>query len=183
MFRSVTGLIVLLLASSLTLFAHEPARVEVFGGYPNIRANTGVDLQGVDHFGLNGWNASLNGYFNKYLGASADFGGGYGTPSVQGIGVSTKLYTFLFGPIVRVPNATHLTPFAHVLFGGAHVSGSVAGFSSSETDFAWAAGGGLDFDMSPRFGIRPAQVDLLQTRSGGPSQNNFRYSAGVIFKF
>ena len=53
-------------------------RAEVFGGYQYLRLNTGVP--GVDSINLNGWNASLSGFFNNYLGATADFGGAYGSP-------------------------------------------------------------------------------------------------------
>lgn len=183
MSRIVRAIFVFLLASSCFTLAQDAPRAEVFGGYQYFHASTGLDVPGLDSFNLNGWNAALNGYFSKYLGVSADFSGAYGTPSVAGVGVSTRLHTFLFGPVVRVPNSTHITPFLHALFGGGHISASVLGFSSSETDFTWAAGGGLDFSVSPRFAIRPVQADFLQTRVGGQGQNNFRYSAGVVFKF
>jgi len=64
-------------------------------------------------------------------------------------------------------------------FGGGHGSAGALGFNLSETDFTWAAGGGIDLDMSHHFGIRMAQVDFLQTRSNGSSQNNLRISVGV----
>ena len=73
-------------------------RAEVFGGYQYLRLNTGVP--GVDSINLNGWNASLSGFFNDYLGATADFGGAYGSP----FSVNTKLHTFMFGPVVRLHN-------------------------------------------------------------------------------
>jgi opacity protein-like surface antigen len=68
-------------------------------------------------------------------------------------------------------------------FGGGHGSAGALGFNFSETDFTWAAGGGLDFAVSRHFGIRMAQVDFLQTRSNGSSQNNVRMSVGVVFKY
>jgi len=183
MSRVVRAIFLFLLAAPCCAFAQDAARVEVFGGYQYFHANSGFDVPGIDSFSMNGWNAAVSGFLNKHLGATADFAGVYGTPSVSGIGVDTKLYTFLFGPVVRVPNSTRITPFAHALFGGGHASASVMGFGGSETDFTWAAGGGLDFGLSHRFAIRPVQADFLQTRVGGESQNNFRYSAGVVFKF
>ena len=64
----------------------------------------------------------------------SDFDGHYGSPN----GFSTSLHTFLFGPEVSWP--ARVSPFAHVLFGGAHVSSG--GFS--DTSFAMAVGAGID---------------------------------------
>ena len=110
---------------------------------------------------------------------TADFSGNYGTP----FGVDTKLYTFMFGPTVRFPNASRVTPFAHALFGGGRFSLSGAGWRGSETDFTWAAGGGVDVGVSQHLGVRLAQADFLQTRVAGNSQNHFRFSPGIVFKF
>lgn len=133
----------------------------------------------MDSLNLNGWNASVSGYFTKYLGISGDFSGAYGTP----FGVSTKLHTFMFGPIVHFPNSSKITPFAHALFGGAHLNASAFELSGAQTKFAWAAGGGLDANLNSRFAVRLAQVDFLQTRFVDLTQNNFRYSAGIVIKF
>jgi len=169
----VTSLLLVLACFSV---AQEP-KAEIFGGYQYTRIDTGIS--GVDGINLNGWNASLSGYFTKHFGISADFSGAYGSP----FGVSTKVHTFMFGPIVHFPNSSKITPFAHVLFGGAHGSASAGGFGGGDTDFAWAAGGGLDANLNHRFAVRMAQFDFLQSRFGGDSQNNFRYSAGIVLKF
>lgn len=182
MYRFV-GVLLLVALFSCPVFAADTPRAEVFGGFQYFRANSGVNVSGLDNFNLNGWNASLSGYFNRFVGVTADFGGVYGTPSVAGVGVDTKLHTFMFGPVVRLPNPTHITPFAHALGGGAHISGSAAGTSAGETDAVWAVGGGVDLDMARVFSLRVAQVDYLQTRAGGTNQNNFRYSAGIVIKF
>jgi hypothetical protein len=152
-------------------------RAEVFGGYQYLRLNTGVP--GVDSINLNGWNASLSGFFNNYLGATADFGGAYGSP----FSVNTKLHTFMFGPVVRLHNPTPLVPYAHVLFGGAHGSVDALGIGGSSTDFAWAAGGGVDLKFAPFLSFRLAQIDYMQIRESGESVNNFRYSGGIVLRF
>ena len=164
-------------------FAADPARVEVFGGFQYFRANSNTDVSGIDNFNLNGWNASLTGYFNRFIGVTADFSGAYGTPQVLGVPIDTKFHTFMFGPTVRLPNPTHLTPFAHALGGAARGSGSASDVSFADTSAAWAVGGGLDLDMGRLLSVRVAQVDYLQTRSSGTSENNFRYSAGIVLKF
>ena len=174
--RKLIGIVLLFLLVSVVAVAQED-KAEVFGGYQYTRLNTGVS--GVDSINLNGWNASVSGYFTKNLGISADFSGAYGSP----FGVSTKMYPFMFGPIVHLPNSSKITPFAHALFGAAHLTASASGVSAGETDFAWAAGGGLDAHLNSRYSVRLAQFDFLQTRFGGDNQNNFRYSAGILIKF
>ncbi len=189
----ILGVLVLATILPYQVLAQDAPRVEVFGGFQYFRANSGVDVQGCgvpvgpancfDNFNLNGWNASLSGYFNRYLGVTADFSGAYGSPEFLGVPIHTKLHTFMFGPVLRLPNPTHLTPFVHALGGGARISGDTSGLSGSETDAAWAVGGGLDLSIAPLLSVRLAQVDLLQTRTGGTNQNNLRYSAGVVLRF
>ena len=188
----VSAIFLLFAASAL---AQDAPRVEIFGGYQFVHANSGVNVGGLDTFALNGWNASLTGYFNRYLGVDADFAGTYGTPSttfpqIGRVDVNTHLYTYMFGPVLRLSNRSPFQPFAHVLVGGAHVRGSasvpgVGGttFSETNTGFAWAPGGGLDWKILPVIGIRLAQVDFLQTHINSTTQNNFRYSAGVVIRF
>ena len=184
MFRKFVVVSALMLLCSMGAAAQEPSppsKVDIFGGYQYLHANSGVS--GVDGLNFNGWNAAVSGYFTRNFGVTADFSGNYAKPSVLGVSVDAKFYTFLFGPSVRVPNSTHITPFAHALFGGGNFSAGAFGFSGSETDFTWAAGGGLDLDVSRHFGIRLAQADFLQSRAGGSSQNNVRVSVGVLFKY
>jgi hypothetical protein len=79
-------------------------------------------------------------------------------------------------------SSERFTPFAHALFGGARSSSSVFGFSASETAFAMALGGGVDIG-SRNLAFRIGQFDYLMTRFGGVRQNDFRYSAGIVFRF
>lgn len=84
---------------------------------------------------------------------------------------------------VRFPNKSRLTPFVHGLFGAGRISGSALGVSGSDSAFAWAAGGGIDANLSRNFAIRVAQADFLQSRVMNGSQNNFRFSTGIVLKF
>jgi opacity protein-like surface antigen len=181
MFRFTCVITLALVVLSGVAFGQDAPRAEVFGGYQYFRASSGTP--GIDSLNLNGWNASFSGYFTHYFGVTGDFSGAYGTPTILGFGVNTKVHTYMFGPVVRLTNASKFTPFAHVLFGGGHISGEVAGVSASDNGFTWAGGGGLDVNLNSRVAVRAAQADFLQTRFGGDSQNNFRYSAGVVFKF
>jgi opacity protein-like surface antigen len=178
MLRKVALICTVLSFWSVLAIAQEPAKAEIFGGYQYLHATTGGS--GAQSFNLNGWNASVSGFFTRNLGITADFSGNYGKPFT----VDTKVYSYLFGPTVRFPNASRVTPFVHALFGGAHASASVTGLGSgSNSSFAWAAGGGLDVNASSHVAIRLAQADFLQTRIFNLTQNNFRYSVGIVFKF
>lgn len=177
----IQKLIVLCVVVSLSLFAfgqentQEPPKAEIFGGYQFVHGNTGIS--GASGFNLNGWNTSASGFFTKNLGLTADFSGSYGTPS--SLGVKASFYSFLFGPSVRFPNSSRVTPFIHGLFGVGRVSAS--GFS--DTGFAWAAGGGFDASLSRNFSIRAVQVDFVQSKLVNLTQNNFRLSTGIVLRF
>jgi opacity protein-like surface antigen len=175
--------ILILVTSILVLFScfteaqeQDHSKADIFVGYQFTHVALGHDING---FNLNGWNASVSGYFNKYLGISTDLSGGYGSP----FGVSSKTYTYLFGPIVRFPISPKLTPFGHVLFGGAHLNADGFGLSGSDNSFSWAMGGGLDVNVSPRFAVRLAQADWLRTQFVDSTQSNFRCSGGLVLKF
>jgi hypothetical protein len=74
-----------------------------------------------------------------------------------------------------------VTPFAQVLVGGAR---SIV--NSPLNTFAMTAGGGVDVKISEHFEIRPIQAEYFLTQFTNNTttrQNNFRYSAGVVFHF
>jgi hypothetical protein len=82
-------------------------------------------------------------------------------------------------------------PFAQVLLGLAHSSGTLVqgtnpGAANAGAAFAGNFGGGLDLRVNPRFSIRLAEADyLLTTFDNGTNnhQNNLRISAGVVIRF
>ncbi len=147
-------------------FAQDAPSVEVFGGYSHAVIDGSVPL--------NGWNASLAGNYNRWLGIKADFAGQYG--SAWGIRSST--HEFLFGPVVSY-RGEKITPFAQALAG---VMREAAGGESSNA-FAAMVGGGLDCNLSDHWALRLAEVDYLLSRFGSETQNNLRYSTGIVFKF
>jgi hypothetical protein len=67
------------------------------------------------------------------------------------------------------------------------MSASDLSASVSNTSFALATGGGLDYAVTNRISIRLGQADYFLTRHfndiGAPNQNNFRVSAGIVFTF
>lgn len=152
-----------------------------FIGYSYLNADTGLGRQSV-----NGWNASLEGKIFPFVGLVGDFSGHYGgsqcTASMPPAcsKIPGTVNTFLFGLRVSA-SAVGVRPFVHALFGGVHekTGGSVI---ASDTAFATAIGGGLDFRLAPVLGWR-VQGDYLQTRLFNNTQNNVRLSTGVVLRF
>ncbi len=171
-----------LLSVCLALFcavavAQNNSKVDVYGGYIYGRANS-TALGLANDANLNGWNASITGYLTKHFGITGDFGGVYGNSGYPSIGA--RVHGFVFGPTVRFPGKK-ATVFVHGLFGGIHGSSSPSGIS--DTAFAMAFGGGLDLNVNHRIAIRVAQADYFYAHLFSTTENNFRYSAGVVFKF
>lgn len=141
---------------------------------------------------LNGWNAAFQYNVNSWLGLVADFTGYYGSPS-QTIGgtpvtLHTSEYNYLFGPRFSYRHSERWTPFVHALFGGghAHARATAPNFTAvslTKDSFAMAIGGGLDLKVANHIALRLVDADYVLTRFGGSNQNNFRYSAGVVFRF
>jgi len=67
----------------------------------------------------------------------------------------------------------------HLLLGGAHNSTGGVGSSS----FSMVLGGGVDTELTDKLRWPLVQADYLLTQFGGGSQNNFRFSTGVVFRF
>jgi opacity protein-like surface antigen len=163
----------------------------VFVGYSYMSA----DLVSSSRTNLNGWNGSVEGKVLLFIGIVADFSGHYGSAplavnptctaviggSCAGLSASTNIYSFLFGPRVSV-SVGKVRPFAHALFGAGHMSESASLLSSSDTSFAYALGGGVDYHLIPLISWR-VQADWLQTRFFSNTQNNVRISTGITIHF
>lgn len=91
--------------------------------------------------------------------------------------------SYLFGPRINFRRGK-FTPFAQVLLGAVWASDAIV--LGSKTAFGMTAGGGIDFTVSRHFAIRPVQAEYFLTKFPdglNNRQNNFRYSAGIAFRF
>jgi len=179
-------------------------KVELFAGYSFWRAMPTYAVNRIAW--LHGGNASVAYNLNTWLGLVADFGGyaadrfGPGAPPTGGVvDADGKVYSYLFGPRLSYRKSEWVTPFAQVLFGGAHATEvNLSGCTgvgctplSSENAFAMTAGGGLDIKVRRHIAIRLFQAEYLMTRFADASaftgervrQNNLRLSAGIVFRF
>ena len=140
---------------------------------------------------LNGWEGSLEGKLLPWVGIVADLSGQYGShdlqvcsfvvPPCSAFGFRAHRYTVLFGPRVSVPIG-RFTPFAHALVGVGRVTDTGDSISATDTSWAYAIGGGLDYKLIPGIAWR-VQGDELHTRFFGETQHHFRFSTGLVLRF
>jgi len=166
--------------------AQVPTSGNVFFGY----SYYSTDLSSIDRANTNGWEASVEGKVIPFLGFVADFDSHYGSQNFPGavcgltcspsaFGADVTEHNFLFGPRVSF-SVGRFRPFAEGLFGAAHVD--VNNGVGSDTSFATAVGGGLDYKIIKPIAWR-FQGDYLQTRFFGTTQNNVRISTGIVLRF
>ena len=206
--RRGCAVLVVLFALGLNAQAQDAPKVEVFTGYSFLSAGFPFSTDPAAGNGsgvLNGWNFSTAVNANRWIGVVADFGGYYG-PVTKGTtfkpancvlctndfnGTLHNIHTFTAGPQLSI-RQDRVTVFAHALFGGAHIRedlliGNPASnpppvvATISSTNFAFLVGGGVDIGLSRRVALR-IQPDYLKTEILGRKQNNFRASAGVVFR-
>jgi hypothetical protein len=210
--RSIFMLGIALLFGSATL-AQDYAKVEVNLGYSYMRFNpensnivSSFSLNGGGGGGtvfLNhmfGITAELNGYGG--LSKTFAFPATANSPCPAGCTVTANdgnLFTYNVGPVFKY-RSQHFEPFVEVLFGGAHSNvytnlvkacALTCTTTSNPSNNAWdfALGGGIDIPVTKSIAIRPAQFDYVLTRfgngftKGNQNQSNFRYGAGVVFRF
>jgi hypothetical protein len=168
MLRKLTLLAGLILVFSFGACAQDT--FEVFGGYSYMHVGDDPSLN------TNGWELAGQYKFSDWLGGVADFDGHYGTVA----GFSSSTHNFLFGPQISWP--ARVSPFAHLLIGGAHTDVGGAGDSS----FSMALGAGIDsriYEGSPSVDWRIIQMDYIPTYFFGHTQNNVRITTGLVFRF
>ena len=179
--------------------------------------NTGLG-QTIGGFDMNGGSFQFIYNFNKWFSGVADVGA-VAKQNVGIINADDTTTFYMFGPRVSYRNHSRFTPYAQIVFGGATrdvsrqlnvVTGSnipvfpvvtphdlfpgadteiTAQVSASQTAFAMAVGGGLDWKLSKHFSFRPVAVDYVLTRfpslltGSDKNQSSIRASAGIIFTF
>lgn len=173
---SIAFFLFFLLATSSLLRAQQFPRYEVFGGYSFLRHDT-PSIGFADYSNLNGWNAEAAVNITYSWSAAIDLSGYYGSKQ--------NAYNFMIGPQYSFRREKSKF-FAHLLIGKAQDTVTIksavrSGFES--VGRAVAAGGGFDWDWSPRITFRVAQADYLNTHVFGNSQNDIRVSTGVILHF
>jgi len=168
--------------------AQVPTAGNVFFGYSYYNTT----LPGFDRTGTNGWEASLEGKVLPFIGIVADFDAHYGSHGIP-VAVTCPInllncgsnlsgdfteHNYLFGPRASF-SVGKIRPFAEVLIGAGHVH---ANFGASDTSFATAVGGGLDYKFLKLLAWR-LQGDYVHTDLFNVAQNNVRISTGIVVRF
>jgi hypothetical protein len=154
----------------------------VFLGYSYYNTN----LSSIDRANTNGWQASLEGKVLPWVGIVVDFSSHYGSqnfavpcpPISCTFNANFTERNILFGPRASV-SVGKLRPFAEIFLGVGHVN---VHHASSDTSFATALGGGVDYKLLPILAWR-LQGDYVQTRFFSNTQNNVRLSTGIVVRF
>jgi hypothetical protein len=199
--KRFTWLVVVGLILGSVAFAQDSPKVEITGYYSYFRFNP-ENSGTLSSHSLNGGGADISYFITKMIGIKAEFGG-YQSNSVtftNGTSTATasaNLFTYNAGPVVKFRSGK-FEPFAEALFGGAHSSfyGNLCKQlttcvvnNPSNNAFDFVIGGGIDIPLTHSIAFRPAQVDYVLTRfgngftSGNQNQSNFRYQAGIQFRF
>ncbi|HYM79744.1 MAG TPA: hypothetical protein VE377_27465 [Candidatus Dormibacteraeota bacterium] len=190
---SVLVVAVTLCWTGLSLAQDHP-KAELFGGFsvehvaPCGESGSGCNFEGNEGpvtGNFKGWNAAATAYFKRSWGITADVAGHYGSTNfLPGGSASYSNYSYMFGPTYAV-HLESATPFVHGLFGG--VTWRSPSNLVQYNALAWAVGGGVDVNATPRVAVRVVQVDYVGTRvpSAGNSHigSGFRFSLGFVFKF
>lgn len=189
MHKTVTLMFSLFILSAVAT-AQIPTGGNVFFGYSYSRALL-VSPSDSARIGANGWEGSLEGKFLPWIGIVADIDwhyGGHLLTNCLGTGctgalvhVNASRHDILFGPRASV-SIGKFTPFAELLLGVAHQTDSGGAVSNSDTAFATAVGGGLDYKLIKGVAWR-LQGDSIHESLFGHGENDFRLSTGIVFRF
>ncbi|KAA6460891.1 hypothetical protein DYQ86_11445 [Acidobacteria bacterium AB60] len=171
---SVRSLLLLLaLAASAAAGAQSLHNSDAYFGYSRLGSNTFYPNVG----GLNGWNAAVHIHMRPFLGAEGDV-------AHWGLGASAdipKTTSYLFGPRVTL-KALGVALFAHGLIGGEHSSSS-AGVNISQSNFAYALGGGVDLPVLPFFAWRVGADRITAPNLSPANGQKYRFNTGLVLRF
>src|SRR5215471_5640633 len=123
-------------------------RGEFFGGYSYFHApNGGGSFNGVD--------TSIAQNLRPWFGGALEISSHWNGPNVS---------TFMYGPVFSFRQDPRVTPFVHFLAGGVRGSVGYLDISHSKTTFGFAAGGGVDVQVTKNLAVRMVQVDYIMSR-------------------
>jgi hypothetical protein len=172
---------------------------EGYVGAGYLRFTPGATLQRVNEYN---WNAGLTRYFSERLGVTVDGRGYYGTPFIEpqqgnppagSVGLTKPTisqYAALIGPTYRFYLQPRFSIAGRVM--GGFASGTFTGdtngygtlgvlYPDTSTYAASAAILG-EYNLTPNVGIRVAPEYYL-TGFGSTTQNNWGYTAGIVYRF
>jgi hypothetical protein len=174
----------------------EPVKVK--RTYPTPKADLSVGFTyrkyyGVDAktIGMKGGYASFDYNFFRWLAVEGEFVGVSGTVKIVPP-QDVTIFTAMAGPKITPFGHRRFTPYGHVLYGEGIDATAVPAFagypgnSSGKVVHSWEAGGGLDYNRWPHWGIRLIEADYGDAKFLGntiPKQGSGRISFGIVYRF
>jgi len=172
------------------------ARAQEIPGAVNLRFSEQISNGPAGSCGCFALEGAAGDVYWRFIGAGHSLSAGIAadagvehTGEESGASYGLTLTTVAAGPRIAFP-AHRLKPFAQILFGLAHGSGSEFpqgnSLVPSANSFALELGGGADYTIVKHLSIRLVQADYLRTQlpnSTSNWQNNLRIAAGVTLIF
>ena len=181
--RKFVCLLGLVFLVSLSAAAQDVPKVDLFAGYSYVHTGPGIS---APSFNANGGVGSVALNLTNW-GALVVEVGGIHASVINGTDVDATALTYMAGPKITLFHRSKLSPFAQALFGFTNTNPGFNQTTLNHNTFAMSPGVGLDWNATRHFGIRLGQLDYLLTRiptsTNQVNWNNFRYSAGVVFRF
>jgi hypothetical protein len=181
--RRVVCLLGLVFLFSFSAAAQEVPKVDLFAGYSFVHTGPGIALPS---FNANGGVGSVALNLTDWGSLVVEVGGVHAS-AINGTDVDATALTYLAGPKISLFHISKFSPFAQALFGFVNSNPGFNQTTINHNTFAMSPGIGLDWNDTRHFGIRLGQVDYLLTRmptsTNQVNWNNFRSSAGVVFRF
>lgn len=176
-------------ASADILLLDGPKSTEVAAGYTYIRANAPPGQCGC--FSMDGGSISVAQPIRSEMFAAVFDATIEQASGVSRYGYDLTLSLFTVGVRYRPLPESQWSPFAQVLVGGSHASGTlVEGSTPAARDgglrFAATVGGGIDYWLNERWSIRAFEADYVLTTYANRTndlQNNLRISVAAAFHF
>jgi hypothetical protein len=183
MFRKIALLISLSLIFGFSASAQN-SKADAYVGYQYTRQSFGTGTK----FNMNGGVGQIAVYPSRWFGVVGEFSGS-AAGNISGVGSGGAMYTVMGGPRIYFSRGA-LQPYVQGLVGLARADSTLQAHlgAASSNAFAMAIGGGMDVKLHHHFSYRLIQGDYFLTRFDNAinirfTQNNFRLSTGLVFRF
>lgn len=179
--RTAVFVLILPILLPVRVVAQDTPTVDLSGGYAFHRIEDGE--------AAHGWYATLAGNLTRWFAIVGEVGAGYRSWELEWGGgrdpVEADVYSFLAGSRFASRGAPGVTVFAQMLAGAVQYRDRFLGHSSSSSKFALQPGGGADFWVTRRVGIRVAADYRLVIMDLGDDDyhGDLRGSVGIVAAF
>lgn len=170
----IISLLLFITISTAAQETEEISKVEVFGGYSLLRAESS---------NFNGWKAVVSANVNSWFAVAADFDGHYFSEMTPEGKLKKGEHSITFGPHFSLRNKSWVIPFAYTTAGVAWEKTKLGTESETEAGFAFEAGGGLDLELTKKVSLRLFDIGMSVTNIGGHTSTKPKFSTGLVFSF